>query len=86
MFAGIDIASERHVLARLDQTGAPIGRPMAFTEDQAGHQAGLAALGAPPALIVMEATGHCWKNLYATLIAAGHEIALINRILPGRAV
>ncbi len=26
MFAGIDIASERHVLARLDETGPPRGR------------------------------------------------------------
>ena len=28
MFAGIDIASERHVLARLDGEGKPIGRPI----------------------------------------------------------
>ena len=34
MFAGIDIAAERHVLARLDEKGAPIGRPMAITEDR----------------------------------------------------
>ena len=39
MFAGIDIAAERHVLARLDEKGAPIGRPMAITEDREGHAA-----------------------------------------------
>src|SRR5512134_322165 len=64
MFAGIDIASERHVLARLETTGAPIGRPTGFLEDRAGYDMLLAALGTPPALIVMEATGHYWKNLF----------------------
>lgn len=78
MFAGIDIASERHVLARLDATGAPIGRPMGIPEDRAGYDTLLAALGAPPVLIVMEATGHYWKNLFAVLTAAGHEVALLN--------
>jgi transposase len=78
MFAGIDIASERHVLARLDVTGAPIGRPMGIPEDRAGYDTLLAALGAPPVLIVMEATGHYWKNLFAVLTAAGHDVALLN--------
>lgn len=45
MFAGIDIASERHVLARLDATGAPIGRPVGIPEDRAGHDTLIAALG-----------------------------------------
>ena len=36
MFAGIDIASERHMLARLDDTGAPIGKPIPITEDRPG--------------------------------------------------
>ena len=48
MFAGIDIASERHMLARLDDDGAPIGKPMAITEDRAGYDALLEALGPPP--------------------------------------
>ena len=78
MFAGIDIASERHVLARLDAAGAPIGRPMAIAEDRAGYDTLLAALGAPPVLIAMEATGHYWKNLFAVLTAAGHDVALLN--------
>lgn len=78
MFAGIDIASERHMLARLDAEGKPLGRPIPVTEDQAGHATLLEALGPPPALIVMEATGHYWKNLFAVLTAAGHEVALLN--------
>ena len=32
MFAGIDIASERHVLARLDDAGAAIGKPITITD------------------------------------------------------
>lgn len=84
MFAGIDIASERHMLARLDATGAPIGRPVAITEDQAGYATLLEALGRTPALIVMEATGHYWKNVFAVLVAAGHEIALINPLAARR--
>ena len=84
MFAGIDIASERHVLARLDDTGALVGKPMPITEDRAGHDALLKALGPPPALIAMEATGHYWKNLFAVLAAAGHEVALLNPFVARR--
>ena len=45
MFVGIDIASERHMLAHLDNQGAPIGKPMLITEDRAGYDALLRALG-----------------------------------------
>ena len=78
MFAGIDVASERHTLARLDGQGTPLGRPVPITEDRAGYDVLLEALGTPPALVAMEATGHYWKNLFAVLAAAGHEVALIN--------
>ena len=84
MFAGIDIASEQHVLARLDGDGAPIGRPMPIGEDRAGYEALLKALGEAPALVVMEATGHYWKNLFAVLVAAGHEVALVNPFVARR--
>jgi transposase len=78
MLAGIDVASERHLLARLDEAGRPLGQPMPITEDQAGYAKLLELLAPPPALIVMEATGHYWKNLFAVLTAAGHEVALVN--------
>lgn len=78
-FVGIDIASETHVFAILDAEGTVLAKPKPFTEDAAGHGALLAAL-APPgeALVVMEATGHYWKNLFAVLAAKGYEVALIN--------
>lgn len=85
MFAGIDVASERHVLARLDGTGQPLGRPIAIDEDAGGYRMMLEALGPPPALVVMKAaTGHYWKNLYATLVAAGHDVVLLNPIVARR--
>jgi transposase len=84
MFAGIDIASERHVLARLDDSGAPVGKPIGFAEDRAGYDTMLKALGEPPALVAMEATGHYWKNLFAVLVAAGHDVALLNPFLARR--
>ena len=84
MFAGIDVASERHVLARLDGTGQPLGRPIGIDEDAGGYRLLLEALGPPPALVVMEATGHYWKNLFATLVAAGHDVVLLNPIVARR--
>jgi transposase len=84
MFAGIDIASERHMLARLDDQGAPIGKPMPITEDRTGYDTLLKALGHPPVLVAMEATGHYWKNLFAVLTAAGHAVALLNPFVARR--
>lgn len=84
MFAGIDIASERHMLARLDDQGGPIGKPMPITEDRAGYDMLLKALGPPAVLVAMEATGHYWKNLFAVLTAAGHEVALLNPFVARR--
>ena len=78
MFAGIDVASERHMLARLDAQGVPLGKPVPIAEDREGYDALLRLLGPPPVLVAMEATGHYWKNLYAVLAAAGHHVALLN--------
>lgn len=78
MFAGIDIASEHHMLARLDPQGLPVGKPMPISEDREGYDRLLEALGPPAVLVVMEATGHYWKNLFAVLVAAGHAVALVN--------
>lgn len=78
-FAGIDIASETHVLAIVDADGGVELKATAFGEDAAGYQKVLGLLGTPTeVLVAMEATGHYWKNLFATLAAAGHSVALIN--------
>ena len=48
-FAGIDIASETHVVAVVDEDGdGPWSKPTAFAEDAAGYEKLLALLGAPP--------------------------------------
>jgi transposase len=78
-FAGIDIASEKHVVAIVNADGAVELKATVFTEDAAGYEKVLALLGTPnEVLIAMEATGHYWKNLFAVLAAAGHAIALVN--------
>lgn len=78
-FAGIDIASETHVLAVVEFDGAVALKATPFGEDAAGYQQALGWLGPPgEVLIAMEATGHYWKNLFAALAAAGHSVALIN--------
>lgn len=84
-FAGIDIASEKHVVAVVDTEGGVVVKATTFTEDQAGYTALLELLG-PPAecLIAMEATGHYWQNLFAVLAAAGFRLALINPLRTNR--
>ena len=72
-FAGIDIASETHVVAIVGADGAVELKATPFGEDAAGYQKALALLGTPgEVLVAMEATGHYWKNLFAVLAAAGY--------------
>lgn len=78
-FAGIDIASETHVLAIVHADGAVEVKATPFGEDATGYDQVLHLLGTPgEVLIAMEATGHYWKNLFAVLAAAGHRVALLN--------
>jgi transposase len=78
-FAGIDIASETHAVAIVDERSEVTHKPMAFKEDAQGYAKLLEVLGAPADVFVaMEATGHYWKNLYATLIAVGYPVVVLN--------
>lgn len=78
-FVGIDIGAERHVVSSVDEQGTVLQRPTPFTEDAPGYQQLLAWLGGPAdTLVVMEATGHYWQNLFAALAAEGFAVALIN--------
>lgn len=80
-YVGIDIAAEAHMVAILDATGAVQLTPTAFSEDAAGYARLLELLGPPTdTLIVCEATGHDWKNLFAVLTAQGFALALINPV------
>ena len=77
-FVGVDIAAERHVFAILAEDGAVLARQTPFGEDAEGYAKLLQALAQGPALVVMEATGHYWKNLFAVLVATDHPVALLN--------
>jgi transposase len=78
-YAGIDIGSERHVVAVVDERTEVVVTPTGFGEDAAGYASLLAQLGEPgDMLIAMEATGHYWKNLFAVLTGRGFAVALLN--------
>jgi transposase len=78
-FAGIDIASETHVVAMVAADGGIAMKSTPFAEDATGYDKLLALLGPPSdVLVAMEATGHYWKNLFAVLAAAGYRVALLN--------
>ena len=78
-FAGIDIASENHVVAVVDVEGQVLVKATSFKEDAGGYQRLLELLGPPEGcLVAMEATGHYWQNLFAFLAAEGFQVALLN--------
>ena len=78
-FVGIDVGSEKHVVAIVNSAGVVLRKPVSFAEDAEGYAALHALLGQPgDALVAMEATGHYWQNLFAFLHAAGFPVALLN--------
>jgi transposase len=78
-FVGIDIGAEQHVVAAVDIEGVVVVKPTPISEDAAGYARLRELLGTPAAtLVVLEATGHYWKNLAAMLLADGAPVALIN--------
>jgi transposase len=78
-YAGIDIASQTHVVAVVDEAEEVLVRPAPFAEDAAGHDKLFELLGPPgDVLVALEATGHYWRNLVADLFARGFTVALIN--------
>jgi len=78
-YAGIDIASAVHTVAVVDEACQVVVKATAFAEDAVGYGRLLEILGPPQDLLVaLEATGHYWQNLVATLVAGGYAIALLN--------
>ncbi|MEX5216823.1 MAG: IS110 family transposase [Nitrospira sp.] len=78
-FAGIDIAAERHVVALLDEHEQILVPPTPFGEDVSGYALLQDRLGCPSdLLIVIEATGHYWQNLFAFLTARGFAVTVLN--------
>lgn len=78
-FAGIDIASEKHVVAIVDDQREVVCKPKPFSEDAEGYEKLFELLGLRgEVLVAMEATGHYWKHLFAALVARGFSVALLN--------
>lgn len=84
-FVGIDIGAETHVVAAVDEAGTVLVPAAPFHEDATGYERLLELLGSPKqTLVALEATGHYWKNLFASLAAAGFDIALLNPLRTAR--
>lgn len=80
-FVGIDIASERHVVAAVNEAGDILLKPTGFGEDATGYAKLFELLGgAAQTLVALEATGHYWKNLFAELVSRGFDVALLNPV------
>jgi transposase len=76
---GVDVGADTHVVAVVEDTGQTLLKPTPITEDGPGYARLFDLLGEPTdALVVMEATGHYWQNLFATLVARGFTVAVVN--------
>ena len=83
MFAGIDFAFVRHGLARFDDTGEPIGKPLLITEVRTV----LRSCCKRSALRAPDRPGgdrHYSKNLFATLAEASHDVVLLKPLVTRR--
>ncbi len=84
-FAGVDVGKHNHSVAVLDEERRTLVKPRMFSEDAAGYERLLAVLGEPGAVhVVMEATGHYWRNLFAMLVANEHRVSVVNATIPAR--
>lgn len=78
-FAGIDIGSERHMVAVLDEQGEVLCRSSPFGEDATEYARLFELLGSPDdCLVALEAAGHYWRNLFVALIAKDYVVAVLN--------
>jgi transposase len=78
-FFGVDIASEVHVVAAVGAEDEVLLKPTKVEETGAGHERLLELLGdKADALVIMEATGHYWQNVFARLAGAGFQVAVVN--------
>lgn len=78
-YAGIDIGSQEHTVAVVDAAGELLVKATPVGELKAGYERLSELLGTPgDILVVMEATGHYWQNVYGHLTERGYSIAVIN--------
>lgn len=78
-FFGIDVGSQSHVVAMVDEDLHILLKPTSFGEDAAGYDKLRKLLGeVTDCLVVMEATGHYGWNLHRTLAGWGFTISVVN--------
>lgn len=78
-YVGIDIGADKHVVGVIDDEGVVVTKATPFAEDIGGYQRLFELLGgAEDTLVVMEATGHYWQNLFGALVGSGFAVALVN--------
>ena len=85
-YVGIDIAKHSHVVAVREADGAPRGKAVSFSNDEAGFRAladRLAELEVEPGdcVVAMESTGHYWIALWSFLTDHGWPVAVVNPVL-----
>ena len=84
-YVGIDIASETHLVAVVDQDQNVLVQPTRIKEEHDGYTKLFSLLGdATDTLVAMEATGVYWQNVLAALVARGFHVALINPLRTNR--
>lgn len=78
-YAGIDIGSEKHSVAVVDEGGNSLIKAQKFTETREGYGKLVDLLGSPEDCVVaMEATGHYWQNVFIELAQLDFAVVLIN--------
>jgi transposase len=76
---GIDVGSQSHVVASIDDFGRVLLKPTSFDEDAEGYARLFSLLGPnQDTVIALESTGHYGQNLVATLRERGFHVAMIN--------
>lgn len=78
-YAGIDIASRRHVVAITNPADEILVKATPFAEDALGYEKLFTILSDPTDILVaLEATGHYGQNLSSALSERCFAVALIN--------
>lgn len=83
-FIGIDVGGDQHALCILDEQGKRLAR-LTFEETFEGYERLKKALPDPKAALVgLEATGHYWRNLFATMVGWEYQVVLLNPLVTKR--
>jgi transposase len=78
-FIGIDVGSQNHLVAIVNEVVQVLLKPTSFAEDAGGYDKLRKLLGEPTdCLVAMETTGHYGKNLLLTLVGWSFPVAVLN--------